>query len=104
MYAVIETGGLQYRVEPGMKLSVPLLRTGEGEQVTFDRVLLVSGPAGTKVGTPVVPDARVEARILSHNRGPKILVFRRKRRKGHEKLTGHRQSLTQVEITGISGV
>lgn len=103
MYAVIETGGLQYRVEPGMKLSVGRLSTSEGETVSFDRVMLISSADGVKIGTPVIADASVKARIISHARGPKISVFRRKRRKGHEKLTGHRQDITNVEIMEISG-
>jgi len=103
VYAVIETGGLQYRVEPGMKLAVGRLSTSEGETVSFDRVMLISSADGVKIGTPVIADASVKARIISHARGPKISVFRRKRRKGHEKLTGHRQDITNVEIMEISG-
>lgn len=103
MYAVIETGGLQYRVEPGMKLSVGKLTGGEGEDISFDRVMLVSGSAGVRIGNPVLDDTSVRARILSHGRGPKVTVFHRKRRKGHEKRTGHRQDLTNVEITEIIG-
>lgn len=103
MYAVIETGGLQYRVEPGMKLAVGKLSSSEGETVSFDRVMLISGAGGVTIGTPVISDASVKARIISHARGPKITVFHRKRRKGHEKRTGHRQDLTNVEITEISG-
>jgi large subunit ribosomal protein L21 len=103
LYAVIETGGLQYRVEPGMKLSVAKLDTGEGETVSFDKVMLVSGADGVRIGTPLIAHAVVRAKVLSHVRGPKITVFHRKRRKGHEKRTGHRQDLTNVEITEIAG-
>lgn len=101
MYAVIETGGLQYRVEPGMKLAVPKLESDEGATLSFDRVLMVSGASGVRIGTPVVSGAAVEARVMSQFRGPKIEVFHRKRRKGYEKKTGHRQQYTLVEITDI---
>lgn len=103
MYAVIETGGLQYRVEPGMKLSVAKLDKGEGETVSFDKVMLLSGTEGVRIGAPLIAEASVEARVLSNYRGPKLVIFHRKRRKGHEKRTGHRQDLTLVEITGIRG-
>lgn len=103
MYAIIETGGLQFRVEPGLRLAVPRLKAEEGGSVVFDRVLLFSSDGGVVVGKPAIDAASVNATVLKHIRGPKIEVYRRKRRKGHEKKTGHRQELTEVEITTIRG-
>ncbi|NLP05530.1 50S ribosomal protein L21 [Candidatus Fermentibacteria bacterium] len=103
MYAIIETGGLQFRVEPGLRLTVPRLKVEEGGNVVFDRVLLFSSEGGVVVGRPSIDAASVEARVLRHMRGPKIEVYHRKRRKGHEKKTGHRQELTEIEIAAIKG-
>lgn len=103
MYAVIETGGLQFRVEPGMKLSVPRLQGEEGSSISFDRVLMVGGDGDVKVGTPILEKAMVQAELVRHMRGEKIDVYHRKRRKGYEKKTGHRQELTEIRITGITG-
>jgi large subunit ribosomal protein L21 len=104
LYAIIETGGFQFRVEPEMKLSVPRMEAEEESNVRFDRVLLVSGDDGhVSVGTPLVENAFVEASVLRHFRGDKVEVFRRKRRKGFIKKTGHRQDLTEVLIRSISG-
>jgi large subunit ribosomal protein L21 len=104
LYAIIETAGFQFRVEPEMKLSVPRMEADEESTVRFDRVLLVSGDDGqVSVGTPLVENAYVEASILRHFRGDKVEVFKRKRRKGYIKKTGHRQDLTEVIIRSISG-
>jgi len=103
MYAVMETGGMQFKVEPGMKLSIPRVETGEGEEMTVDRVLLLSDGDDVKVGTPLVEGASVRVKVLSHGRGPKIHVYKRKRRKGFEKKTGHRQDNSFVEVLEIAG-
>lgn len=103
LYAIIETGGLQFRVEPGLRLTVPRLQAEEGGDFVFDRVLLFSSEDGVVVGRPSIDAASVVARVLRHLRGPKIAVYHRKRRKGHEKRTGHRQDLTEVEISAIKG-
>ena len=103
MYAVMETGGMQFKVEPGMKLSIPRVDTEEGEELTVERVLLLSDGDDVKVGTPLVDGASVRAKVISHGRGPKIQVYKRKRRKGFEKKTGHRQDNTFIEVLEIQG-
>ena len=104
MYAIIETGGFQFRVEQDMKLSIPRMDADEESSVRFDQVLLISGDDGeVSVGTPHVENAWVEASVLRHFRGDKIQVFKRKRRKGYMKMTGHRQELTEVLIQSING-
>ena len=103
MYAVIETGGKQYRVEKGDVIDVELLaQSGKSSKtVKFERVLLVSDDKGTKVGDPVVSGAQVTGELLGEPRGPKILVFKKKRRKGYKRLQGHRQDLSRVRIKSI---
>lgn len=103
MYAVIETGGKQYRVAPGDVIDVERLpRTDEtDEKVEFDRVLLVSGEEGVKVGRPVVDGATVSGSLVREVRGPKIRVFKMKRRKGYRRTRGHRQDLLRVRIEEI---
>jgi large subunit ribosomal protein L21 len=103
MYAVMETGGMQFKVEPGMKLSIPRVDTEEGGELNVDRVLLLSDGDDVRVGTPLVDGASVRLRVLDHGRGPKIRVYKRKRRKGSEKLTGHRQDNSFVEVLEIVG-
>lgn len=104
MYALIETGGKQYRVAPGDVLDVERVAgAGEaGESVEFDRVLMVSGDDGVTVGTPTVAGATVQASVVGEVRGPKIRVFKMKRRKGYRRTRGHRQDLLRVRIEGIS--
>lgn len=102
MYAVIRTGGKQYRVSEGQTLRVEKLPQAEGEVVSFGEVLMVGGDT-TKVGQPTVAGAKVEGKIKSHYRGPKIIVFKFRRRKNYRRKTGHRQPYTDVVITGISG-
>ncbi len=101
MYAIIETGGLQFKVETGMKLNIPKIPGEVGEQIVIDRVLLTDDGKDSVVGTPFVKDATVGATILEHGRDKKIIVFKRKRRKGMEKKQGHRQDYTRVEIGEI---
>lgn len=103
MYAVMETGGMQFKVEPGMKLSIPRLETEEGGELSVGRVLLVSDGEDVQVGKPLVDGATVRLKVISHDRGPKIRVYKRKRRKGSEKLTGHRQDYSFVEVLEIQG-
>jgi len=103
MYAVIETGGKQYRVSPGDVLDIELL-SGAGEAgsgVRFDRVLLVGGDGGTQVGAPVVDGATVTGSLVGAVRGPKIRVFKNKKRKMYRRTMGHRQDLHRVRIDGI---
>ncbi|HXO22589.1 MAG TPA: 50S ribosomal protein L21 [Thermoanaerobaculia bacterium] len=100
MYAVIETGGKQYRVEPGDVLDVELL-SADGESFEFERVLMVGGDSGLQVGKPLVEGARVTASLVSEVRGPKIRVFKKKRRKQYRRTIGHRQDLQRVRIGEI---
>lgn len=102
MQAVIETGGKQYRVEPGSRLRVERLEAEAGEKVEFDRVLLVGDGEEAAVGEPCVDGARVSATVLSHGRGRKINVIKFKRRKGYMRKQGHRQHYTELEINDIT--
>ena len=102
MYAIIETGGFQFRVEPGMKLNVPRIPSEEGDSIVIDRVLLVGEGDDVAVGTPLVEKSTVEAEVLEYGRGKKITVYKRKRRKGYEKKQGHRQDYTRIEIKSIN--
>lgn len=103
MYAVIETGGKQYRVEPGDVIDVERgVDTGEkGGKVAFDRVLLVAGDDGVRMGQPLVEGATVQASLVGEVRGPKVRVFKMKRRKGYRRTAGHRQNFLRVRIDEI---
>ena len=103
MFAIIQASGHQIRVEPGQHIDLDRLSTETGQEVTFDQVLFVSRDDGSLVaGSPVVPGARVVGVVDTHFRGPKIRVFRRKRRKGMRRTRGHRTDLTRVRITEIT--
>ncbi len=102
MYAVITTGGKQYRVAEGDTLRVEKLDAEEGSTVEFDTVLMVGEGEDVKIGTPVVEGARVSATVKGHGRGKKIEIIKFRRRKHHRKQMGHRQDYTEVQITGIS--
>ena len=101
MYAVIETGGKQYRIAQGDTLEVERLDAEAGKPVTLDRVLLVENEGTTTVGTPTVDNASVTADVLEHLRGPKKVAFKMKRRKGYHRTVGHRQELTKIKISEI---
>ncbi|ROR35107.1 50S ribosomal protein L21 [Inmirania thermothiophila] len=101
MYAVIQTGGKQYRVREGERLRVERLAVEPGAEVTFDRVLMVCDGGEVRVGAPFVEGGRVRATVQAHGRGPKIRIIKLKRRKHHMKRMGHRQDYTEVRITGI---
>jgi large subunit ribosomal protein L21 len=100
MYAVIKTGGKQYRVSEGDTLQVEKLAGAEGDKISFDEVLLLGGDKHT-VGAPTVKGAKVSAEILTQGRDKKIIVFKMRRRKNYRRKIGHRQPYTQVKITGI---
>ena len=102
MYAVIVTGGKQYRVMQGETLRVEKLDVAEGSSIDLDQVLLVGSGEGVKVGTPTVDGAKVTATVKAHGRGEKIRIIKFRRRKHHRKQMGHRQHYTEIEITGIS--
>jgi large subunit ribosomal protein L21 len=101
MYAVIQTGGKQFRAEPGKRLRVPTLALEPGETITFDDVRLASDGSDVKIGTPSVDGASVTAEVLLHGRTKKVIVFKRKRRKGYRKKNGHRQGFTEIRIDEV---
>jgi large subunit ribosomal protein L21 len=101
MYAVLETGSKQYRVQAGETLDVERLEIEAGQPYTFDRVLLVSNDGQTKVGAPTVPNASIVVDVVEHLRGPKKVAFKMKRRKGYHRTVGHRQELTKILIKEI---
>ena len=102
MYAIIRTGGKQYQVAEGDRLRVEKLNGEVGDSVELDDVLLVADGEAIKVGQPVVEGAKVTARIVEQGKGKKIIVFKKKRRKGYKMKQGHRQLYTALEIQGIS--
>jgi large subunit ribosomal protein L21 len=102
MYAVVEIAGKQFKVAPNQSLLVPTLPLKSGDAVRFDRVLLVEGEKGVKVGHPTVAGAAVEGRVLDHVKGEKVIVFKKKKRKGYRVTRGHRQAYTKVQITDIA--
>ena len=102
MYAVVKTGGKQYRVTKDDTILVEKLDANEGQTVTLSDVMLLGDGDKVTVGTPVVANASVEAQVVSQTRGPKIIIFRRKRRKNHRRTQGHRQDLTLLKITDIN--
>ena len=101
MYAIVEIAGQQFKVEKGRKLYVHRLQGEENASLSFDKVLLVDNDGQVKVGAPVVKDAKVNATILRHLKDDKVIVFKKKRRKGYQKQNGHRQYLTQILINDI---
>jgi large subunit ribosomal protein L21 len=101
MYAVFRTGGKQFRAEPGFSIRIPSLEAEPGDTVTFEDVLLASDGSDVKVGTPVVKGASVKAEVVKHGRDKKVIVFKRKRRKGYRKKNGHRQGFTEIKVAGI---
>lgn len=104
MFAVIRTGGKQYKVAEGDVVKVEKLAADAGSTVTLDEVLMVAGNGSEpKVGTPLVQGASVTATVLEQGRGPKIIVFKKKRRQNYRRKKGHRQDLTVLRITGIQG-
>ena len=103
MYAVFQTGGKQFRAEPGARLRVPSLDAEPGSSVVFEHVLLAGdGDANVQVGAPTVAGATVKAEVLRHGREKKIIVFKRKRRKGYRKKQGHRQDYTEIRVDEVA--
>ena len=103
-YAVIRTGGKQYRVTPGELLRVESLNGEVGSEITFSEVLLTAAEGAVRVGTPFLPGVTVSARIVQHGREKKILVFKKKRRKNYRRRQGHRQNFTAVQINNINNI
>ena len=102
MYAIVDIQGQQFKVEQDAKVYVHRLEGEEGAKVSFDKVLLLDNNGTVTVGAPTVSGAQVSATILSHLKDKKVIVFKKKRRKGYQKQNGHRQYLTQVQIDGIT--
>jgi large subunit ribosomal protein L21 len=102
MYAIVEIAGQQFKVEENRFVYTHRLPQQEGEQVTFDKVLLIDNEGAVAIGTPIVSGASVSGKVLNHLKGDKVLVFKKKRRKGYRKKNGHRQYLTKVLIEGIA--
>jgi large subunit ribosomal protein L21 len=103
MYAVIKTGGKQYKVAPGEKLKVELLAADVGASVVLDQVLMVGEGDNVRLGQPVVAGATVTATVVSHGRGDKVKIFKMRRRKHYQKHQGHRQGYTELKIENIAG-
>jgi len=102
MYAIVEIAGNQYKVEENQEIFVNRLDKEEGAKIIFDKVLLIDNNGKIKIGTPTIKGAKVTAKIISHLKGDKVLVFHKKRRKGYQKLNGHRDYLTKLIIEKIS--
>jgi large subunit ribosomal protein L21 len=103
MYAVVKTGGKQYRVSAGEKLKVEQIPADVGSEIVLGEVLLVADGEAVKMGAPLVDGASVTARVLGHGRGEKVHIFKMRRRKHYRKSQGHRQNYTEIEIVGIAG-
>ena len=103
MYAVVKTGGKQYRVSGGQKVKVEQLLADVGAEITLDQVLAVGEGESVKLGKPLVAGATVTAKVVAHGHGDKVHIFKMRRRKHYRKQQGHRQNYTELEITGING-
>ncbi|MFM1807914.1 MAG: hypothetical protein RLZZ242_639 [Bacteroidota bacterium] len=101
MYAIVEMAGQQFKVAKDQKVFVHRLEAKEGQKVTFDKVLLLDDAGKITVGAPAIEGAAVEAKVLQHLKGDKVIVFKKKRRKGYQKKNGHRQYLTEIQIASI---
>ena len=102
MYAIVDIAGQQFKVEAGKKIYVHRLKEEAGASVSFDKVLLTDNDGSVQIGTPYVSGVAVKATILEHVKGNKVIVFKKKRRKGYHKKNGHRQCLTQIQIESIA--
>lgn len=101
MYAVVEIAGKQFRVEKDQSIFVHRLESEEGSKIDFDNVLLIENEGEVSVGAPSIEGAKVSAEVLQHLKGDKVIVFKKKRRKGYKKKNGHRQYLSEIKITNI---
>jgi large subunit ribosomal protein L21 len=102
MYAVVKTGGKQYRVSAGEKLKIEQIGAEVGQEIVLDQVLLVADGEALRMGAPLVSGATVKAKVLGHGRGDKVHIFKMRRRKHYRKSQGHRQNYTEIEILGIT--
>jgi large subunit ribosomal protein L21 len=103
MFAVVRTGGKQFRVAPGQAIRVEKLEGAVGDTVELDQVLMIGGEGESRIGVPLVEGAKVVSTITAQGRGPKIVVFKMKRRKGYRRKTGHRQAYTELRVDRIEG-
>jgi large subunit ribosomal protein L21 len=102
MFSIVEQDGFQFKVSQGDKIRVPLIEAEKGSEISLEKVLLVGDDSGLKVGTPLVSGAVVKARVLDHEKGDKVIIMKKKRRKTFKRRTGHRQNYTKIEIVSIS--
>ena len=102
MYAVVKTGGKQYRVSAGEKLKIEQIPAEVGAEIVLDQVLLIADGDAVRMGTPLLDGAQITARVLAHGRGDKVRIFKLNRRKHYRRTMGHRQNYTEIEILGIS--
>ena len=102
MYAVIKAGGKQYRVAPGENIKIEQVQADVGATIVLDQVLMVADGEAVKVGTPTVAGAKVSATVVAHGRGPKIRIFKMRRRKHYQKNQGHRQNYTEIRVDAIN--
>ena len=102
MYAVVKTGGKQYRVTPGEKLKVEQITADVGAEVVLDQVLMVGEGDSVRMGQPVIAGAMVKATVVSHGRGDKVKIFKMRRRKHYQKRQGHRQNFTEIRISAVN--
>lgn len=102
MYAVIKTGGKQYRVSAGEKIKVEQIPADIGQEIILDQVLMVGSGESVKVGAPLVAGAKVTAKVVAQGRGEKVRIFKMRRRKHYQKRQGHRQNFTEIEISAIN--
>jgi large subunit ribosomal protein L21 len=102
MYAVIKTGGKQYRVAPGEKIKIEQVEADVGATIVLDQVLMVAEGDAVKVGNPTVDGAKVSATVVAHGRGPKVRIFKMRRRKHYQKTQGHRQNYTEIRVDAIN--
>ncbi len=103
MFAVVTIAGQQFKVEKGQEIFVHRLDAKEGDSITFDQVHLIDNDGSVNLGKPTISGAKVNATVVRHEKGDKVVVFKKKRRKGYRKKNGHRQSFTKIEINGIAG-
>ncbi|MEK6592164.1 MAG: 50S ribosomal protein L21 [Pseudomonadota bacterium] len=103
MYAVVKTGGKQYRVSSGEKLKIEQILADVGAEIVLDQVLMVADGDAVTMGSPLVQGASVKAKVVAHGRGDKVLIYKMRRRKHYRKSQGHRQNYTEIEILGIAG-
>ena len=101
MYAIVEIAGHQYKVQKDQRIFVNRLDAKEGAKVSFNKVLLTDDKGKVEVGAPVIEGIKVDAKVIQHTKADKVLVFKKKRRKGYQKMNGHRQYISQIEITKI---